>query len=376
MGRTTAYLISCSDHYNHRFLITSEQLKKLGYHTVYITSDFDHTSKAPFVCQIPGCVQLHALPYKKNLSVERIMSHFCFARGLFQYLENLPEEPGVIIALLPPNFLAHFLVKYKAHHPSVKVIFDIFDLWPETFPSSKWKKLLTPAFRVWAWLRDKSIPKADSIITECEFFRRCLGLGKDKSSTIYLSQDPLDMCPEVCLRNDKLDLCYLGAINNVIGISEVCDLLQKLTKVKPVTVHVIGAGERQEEFVESIKAAGAQAVNYGVVYDQNIKQEIINCCHFGLNMINTSACIGLTMKSVDYLRNGLPIISNVPGDTSELIAAYQAGIQFGEDCVDKIVGMTVSDNLQMRNNAARLFEEKFSNTVVREKYRRLFDALL
>ena len=92
MDRTTAYLISCSDHYNHRFLAASEQLRELGYRTIYITSDFDHTTKAPFACQVPGCVQLHALPYKKNLSVARIMSHFFFARDLFRYLENLPEE--------------------------------------------------------------------------------------------------------------------------------------------------------------------------------------------------------------------------------------------------------------------------------------------
>ena len=377
MDRTTAYLISCSDHYNHRFLAASEKLRELGYHTIYVTSDFDHTTKAPFACQVPGCVQLHALPYKKNLSVERIMSHFFFARDLLRYLENLPEEPGVIIALLPPNFLALYLGKYKERHPDVKLFFDIFDLWPETFPSGKLGKLLSPFFRVWAWIRNHSIPKADWVIAECDYFRKRLGLDEEWSSTVYLCLDQTDIKPEtVKLSKDRLELCYLGAINNVIGISEICDLLRKLVEVKPVTLHVIGTGERQEEFMESVKMAGAEVVYYGAVYDWEKKQEIINRCHFGLNVINADACIGLTMKSVDYLRSGLPIISNVPGDTQQLIAAYHAGIQLDGNCAERIANMTVAENLQMRKNATQLYEGNFSKKVVREKYQRLFETLL
>lgn len=374
MKKKTALFISCSEHYNHRFCVVDEYLRACGYETTYITSDFDHTAKAPFVCQVPGCVQIHALPYKKNLSAARILSHFRFAGDLYRHLERQPEEPDVIIALLPPNFLAHFLAKYKKRHPNVKLIFDIFDLWPETFPSGRLGKLLAPFFAVWAWLRDHSLPKADWVMTECDYFRRRLGL-KEKTSTVYLCLESSDMKPEtVSLREDGWDLCYLGAINNVIGISEISALIRKLTKIKPVTLHIIGAGERQQEFMDSAKAAGAEVVYYGKVFEQEKKQEIINRCHFGLNVVNSNACIGLTMKSVDYFRCGLPIINNVPGDTAHLIDVYKAGV--AADGVEELLSMTVADHLQMRKNVAGLFAEKFSRDVVRQEYCRLFESVL
>jgi glycosyltransferase involved in cell wall biosynthesis len=204
-----------------------------------------------------------------------------------------------------------------------------------------------------------------------------LGLDEERSSAIYLCLDKAEIKPEALqLHEDSLDLCYLGAINNVIGISEICDLLRKLAEAKPVTLHIIGTGERQEEFMESVKMAGAEVVYYGAVYDWEKKQKIINRCHFGLNVINSYACIGLTMKSVDYLRSGLPIISNVPGDTQQLIAEYHAGIQLDGKCAERIANMTVAENTQMRKNATQLFEGNFSTTVVREKYQRLFETLL
>ena len=377
MKDKTALFISCSEHYHHRFCVVDDYFRSCGYKTTYITSDFDHASKSFFVCQVAGCVQIHALPYKKNLSIARILSHFRFARDLYRYLEEQPEEPDVIIALLPPNFLAHFLAKYKKRHPNVKLIFDIFDLWPETFPSNKLEKVLSPLFSVWAWLRNHSLPKADWVLTECDYFRQRLGLGGEKASTIYLCLDAADTQSEtVCLREDAWDFCYLGAINNVIGISEICHLIRSLTKIKPVTLHIIGAGERQQEFMDSVEAAGAKVVYYGTIFDQKKKQEIINRCHFGLNVISSNACIGLTMKSVDYFRCGLPIINNVPADTADLIKEYHAGVQVDADGIEYLLDMSVAENLQIRENVAKLFEEKFSKAVVYQEYRQLLETLL
>ena len=269
--KKTAYLISCSDHYNHRLFAIDEYLCSRGYETTYLTSDFDHTSKKVFRCEVNGCIQLSARPYQKNLSVSRILSHREFARDAFRYLEKLPKQPDVVVALRPPNFLAHYGAKYKKQHPRTKLIFDIFDLWPETFPSGKAKKLLTPAFSVWSWIRDHSLSAADFITTECNLFRERLGLSGERSAVVYLCANPLivPMIPPA-LREDRIELCYLGAINNVISIPDICALISQLTPMKPVTLHIIGAGEREQELIDSAKAAGAEVVFYGAVYDDTI----------------------------------------------------------------------------------------------------------
>lgn len=129
-----AVLLSCSDHYNHRLYVIDGYLRSLGYETVYYTSDFDHTSKKVFRCTVPGCRQIHVRPYQKNLSLSRILSHRDFAHLVFQELEQDP--PDVVVAQLPPNYLAHYAARFKARYPETRLIFEIFDMWPETFPTS------------------------------------------------------------------------------------------------------------------------------------------------------------------------------------------------------------------------------------------------
>lgn len=374
--KKTAYLINCSDHYNHRLFAMDEYLRSRGYETTYLTSDFDHTSKKVFRCEVNGCVQIHARPYRKNLSVSRILSHRDFARDAFRYLEKLPKQPDVVVALLPPNFLAHYGAKYKKRHPQTKLIFDIFDLWPETFPSGRAKKLLTPAFSVWSWIRDHSLGAADFITTECGLFRQRLGLPTDRSAVVYLCANPLSVpMIQPALREDRMELCYLGAINNVISIPDICALISQLTPVKPVTLHIIGAGEREQELIDSAKAAGAEVVFYGAVYDDTKKQEIMSRCHFGLNIMKSSVCVGLTMKSVDYFRNGLPIINNIPADTEAFVREQQVGIQLDENCIDRILSITTKDALQMRSNVSNLFAQQFDRPVIMERLQKLLDGI-
>ena len=374
MGKT-AYLVSCSDHYGHRLHVADTCLKARGYQTTYITSDFDHTGKAVFTCDVPGCVQLPARPYQKNLSLARILNHQEFARDVFRYFEELPQQPDVLVLLVPPNFLTHYAAKYKKRHPEVTVIFDIFDLWPETFPGGKIKKLLAPAFAVWAAVRDRNLSAADYVVTECEMFRQKLKLS-EKSEAIWLCAEPLLLeKPAPQLPEDTLSLCYLGAINNVISIPDICQLIKELAAHKKVVLHIIGKGERQDEFVEEATAAGAEVIFHGAVYDEAKKLEIMNQCHFGLNIMKSSVCVGLTMKSVDYFRFGLPIINNIPADTQKLVQERGIGVQLGEGCTGRVLTLTNEDCMLMRQRVETLFKDSFEKSVIMQQYNAVFDKV-
>lgn len=377
MSKKKAYLISCSDHYSHRLHVPDGVLRSRGYDTIYITSDFDHASKEKFVCKVEGCVQLPARSYRKNLSLDRILSHREFARDVFCYMESLPEQPDMLVVQIPPNFLAYYAVKYKRRHPNVKLIFEIFDLWPETFPGGIIKKCLTPIFAVWGAIRDRSLGAADFVVTECEMFRQRLGLDEKTSKSIWLCAKPLELVqlrPQ--LRDDVLELCYLGSINNVISIPDICHLLQELSKEKHVLLHIIGTGEHQHEFVNEAKAAGAEVSFYGPIYDEQKKLKIMNRCHFGLNIMKSSVCVGLTMKSVDYFRFGLPIINSIPADTKKLIDEQHIGVQLEAGCVKKILSLTNEDCLQMRRNVNEMFVQSFTKTVIEQQYADVLNHIL
>lgn len=376
-GNRSAVLISCTNHYRERMYVMEEYLQRKGYRTVYITSDFDHNSKKNYRCDVPGCVQLPTKPYRRNLSVTRILSHRKFARDVYAWLEQLEQKPDLIVSEIPPNFLCHYLAKYKRKHPDCKLIFDIFDLWPETFPSGRMKKLLLPVFSVWAWIRDHSLPVADFVVCECEMFREKLGLAAEKSAAIYLTANAISkdlQTPQ--LREDALDICYLGAINNIIDIPRICDLLSELSAQRPVTLHIIGKGERQQKFVDQAKAAGASVEFYGAVYDPQRKLEIMNRCHFGLNIMKPSVCVGLTMKSVDYFRFGLPLINSIPADTERLVRQENIGIQLGADCGEKLLSLSLDQMLQMRQNVKKVFDSIFERKTIDARYAQIFDGLL
>jgi len=370
-----AYLISCSDHYGHRLWAMDKVLKQKGYETVYITSDFNHDTKEVFTCNVKNCVQVHAKPYKKNLSLDRILSHMFFSRDVFSYIEK-GEEPDLIYALVPPNFIAHYGAKYKKNHPKVKIIFDIFDLWPETFPSGKIKKLLAPVFGIWSSVRDKALPKADFVITECEMFREKLKLSEN-SKTVYLAQEPLGEKARVPdLPEDKINLSYLGAINNIISIPHIEEVIKKITPKKPVCLHIIGAGERQNELICAARNAGAEVIYHGPIFDNDKKQEIISRCHFGLNIMKESVCIGLTMKSVDYFSHGLPIINNIPADTHRIVTKNEMGICLDDkDFCEKVLAGNESC-LKMRENVKKVFSETFEESVIKEKYFHIIKDLM
>jgi len=370
----TAFLISCSDHYDHRMHLWDSCLQKMGYRTRYITGDFDHYKKAKFTCHVPGAMQLPVLPYQKNLSLARILSHRMFAKNALRLLQE--QHPDVVIALLPPNFLAHYLAKYKKQHPETKLIFDIFDLWPETFPSNKLKKLLAPVFRVWSGLRDRNLHMADFVTTECDLFRSKLQLPLNTSATVYLSAKPVDTPTVSTLSEDRLDLCYLGAINNIINIDAICDLLTKAVAVKPVTLHIIGTGEQEENFVRRARETGADVQFYGAVYDTNQKQQILGRCHFGLNLMRSSVCVRLTMKSVDYFRFGLPIINNIPADTAAFVLHRQVGIPLNDRCAEHIAAMTPDACLAMRKAAADLFRQFFDENTVAAQMTQILEQII
>ncbi len=374
----TAVLISCFHYYDNRLFLVDDYLKSQGYQTQYLTSDYDTVRKVPFVYERPGAHQIHTRPYYKNLTLRRILSHRDFAVGMYRYLEQLPQVPDMIVAMVPPNFIASYLYKYKRRHPQVKLVIDLFDLWPESFPSGRVKKLLAPAFDVWAFLRNRVLPVADRISTECDLYQQKLGLEQDPRAYTFplVGKRPQNMDLTAHLPEEGLNLCYLGSINNIINIPAITALVDGLSQAMPVTVHVIGKGERQEEFLEALRTTRAQIQFHGAVYDPQRKLEILSSCHFGLNIMKDTVCVGLTMKSVDYFSYDLPIINNIQADSTRLVAEYQAGVNLSEDTVQTLCGLSKQEMLNMRENVHRMYDENFALEVLQQKIQKILEGIV
>lgn len=318
-------IVNCFDTFMDREASLRRFFIERGDDVTAIVSDFLHVEKKTRTNTLEGYTLVHAKPYQKNLSVKRMASHACYARTVANTLEQGCWD--LIWVIAPPNSLIAQCGKYRKRHPETKLVIDINDLWPESFPIEKIKWM--PPFAVWRGLRNRYLPIADAIVTECGLFQRRLGLPDDKCTTIYLcKQEKQSECPVKTLDLDGISLCYLGSINHIIDIQAISETIKSIAQVSAVTIHVVGDGENRGLLLSCAEEAGAKVVYHGVVYDEAEKLRILSQCHFGLNMMRSSVCVGLTMKSMDYFAAGLPLINNIAGDTWDLINQYGFGLNW------------------------------------------------
>ena len=320
-------IINCFDTYEQRVELLRKHFVAQGKNVRVVTSDWMHFHKAVRQDCPEGYEMIHAQPYQKNLSVSRMASHYRFAQDAMARVEEL--NPKVIWALIPPNSLAQAAVRYKKKHPDVKLVLDLIDMWPETMPISRFKTL--PPFSWWRKLRDDYVGQADAVVTECGLYQTILAdkCTPEKLHTLYLARPWAEDTAKVDLLQDKVALCYLGSINNIIDIDCIGKIIRSLEV--PVDLHIIGDGESREQLITAAQEAGANVIFHGKVYDRAEKQAIMDQCHAGLNIMKKSVFVGLTMKSMDYFECGIPIINNIRGDTWGFVEEFGIGVNIEED---------------------------------------------
>lgn len=356
-------IINGFDTFEHRVDLVYDYFQGLNAKVTVIASNFMHICKKKRTDKKEGFIFVNTKPYKKNMSIERINSHYNFAKDAMKIVGAL--NPDIIYALVPPNSVANQVAKYKRMHEDVKVIFDLIDLWPETMPISKFKNILP--FKMWAYLRNDSLKYANFVVTECDLYRSVLEkyLDKDKVQTIYLAREYKEFEIKKIEDDTKIRLCYLGSINNIIDLNAIDEILRGLVVIKPVEFHIIGDGEKRTELIKIAKEAGTKVVYHGKIYESAEKQAIFSKCHFGLNIMKESVCVGLTMKSIDYFEAGLPIINNIKGDTWEFVEELGVGINYSKH-----------KKIELRKIDKGIVRDFFEDHFTRQKFDEKLDLII
>jgi len=360
----TAYFISSTNHYNVRTGKFVNDYVKKGYDVIYVTSDFDHMTKKRYCFnEYKNSKQLHVISYKKNLSISRILSHLMFSCKTFYML--LACKPELVYVEVPNNSLVKSSAKYKKIN-NAEIIVDVFDMWPESMPVKTKNMIVNWGFDIWRNFRNKNLKFADQIWIECDYYRELLSAQKINlpMETKYLKLKNAETSIEMKVSEEEIDLCYLGSINNIIDISLIEKIVSEFAKNKRTRIHIIGDGERKDEFLDILKKNSIEIIDHGKVYEIDKLQEIFDQCWFGINVLREDLAIGITMKSISYFRGGLPIINTVQGDTSRFVEECNIGINVDrhdvKSCVLRILNITKDDLACMKNNTRNLFEQKFA----------------
>lgn len=352
-------IVNCFDTYEER----AENLRtffsaKCDSVTV-LTSDFEHFNKRRKTENLENQLLIHVPEYKRNLSIQRLKSHMEFSQRAVEELRRL--QPDIIYAMIPPNSLVRELAYYKKENQSVKLVFDLIDLWPETMPIPFTKRVFP--FSLWRKLRDKNIQCADYVFTECKLYQKVLAdvLKNSRVDVLYLTRKDKPVATKPC-NEDTLGICYLGSLNNIVDIDVIKRILQQLLTKYKVVFHIIGEGESKERLLADVAGLSIQVEDHGVVYDKKAKEDIFCQCDFGLNIMKKTVCVGLTMKSLDYFTYGLPLINNIMGDTYEWVESRGIGINVQDGGIINLeeIDKIKKDMGKVKERIAEFYLETFS----------------
>lgn len=345
------YIINGFDTYEHRVDFLYKILTDYGHKVRVLSSDYKHIDKQKRTERKEGFKFFNTEPYHKNLSLQRMRSHVHLSKAIFTYVERKIESIDLLWVLAPPNSFVKDAARLKRKYSKLKLVFDIIDMWPETMPIGRIKNFYP--IKIWGDIRDKNINIADFVVTECDLYQMKLKkyVSAKKMKTIYLARESETYHFKPNLPKDKIALCYLGSINHIIDIPEIGRVIQGFQKYQDVELHIIGGGEKKKELLTVAQSMGVDVIDYGMIYDKTKKQEIFDCCHYGINIYKKNVFIGLTMKCIDYFEGGLPIINNIKGDTWKFVEQYQCGIN--------VPHQYYYDD-EFRKNAREVFERNFS----------------
>lgn len=364
---------------NNRVIPILEYHEKRKDNVKLLTSNFHHYNKEKITLKTSNTIQFNVLKYKKNISITRILSHLFFSLKVYKYLKK--NNPDIVYVKIPPNSLLYYLKKIKKKR-NIYIIGDIYDLWPESMPTLHSKNIIfKTVFELWKRIRKTNIDCIDYTIYECDLYKKYVS-NNGNYNTLYLCrEDYLDFKIKNSSDIDSIiRLCYLGNVGQLLDIELLEQVIDQLVKYKKIEFHIIGDGNSKLKLVTMLKKKDVVIKDHGLVFEEEKKKQIMLNCDFGLNFMKPNLIIGLSNKSIDYFKCGLPILNTVNGDTEYLINQYHAGYTVNMSSINElnewIINLDNEKLIKLKENSRMLYTENFTKEIFIKNYEEIYKFCL
>lgn len=321
--------------------------------------------------------------YTKNLSLSRIFSHIIFSAKLF--LQKPVWKSNIVVCSVPTNLPLLTLLIIKIFRPSLIIIVDIVDIWPEAIPLEKRKKRLFNIFLapLWIGFRNLAYKKSNCLISHCEYFFKLIGTDSLPLETKHIPLCLMDKTEkeinptEISLENE-IRFLLLGSINNIFDQDKCISFFESLLKNKSkkmIYLEIIGGGEQLDTLLRNLnsKVPNLKVINHGFVFDRCAKDKILSQIHFGLNLYKDTTAIGISYKSIEYLASGIPIINSAKGDLRDIIKKEKIGYNLEDqvtECAQEIYNLSEAELQPIKEKAVKLYNERFTQKIFTESLRK------
>jgi len=269
---------------------------------------------------------LPTIIYHDNLSIKRMIAHWCTALSVAWYLlTNTNRNDTVIVSSIPPEVLlmATLSQLFKRFNLSV----DVRDIWPEAFPLSGLKgrffqvycnAIYSMAFKLTAKKFIHVAPSFKNWIDERVPSNKIIGnyfgyLGYDLSRWQSIQKKSYDW-----LQDDQLKLVYVGYLESQFDIS---DIIKYVVGNNKYELTIIGNGSKLD-YYKSL-ANDSDNINFAGLLSPQDVVNVMSDKHIGILPITKTA--QMPNKLFDYIGACIPVLCIGNSDSSEFVQSNEIG---------------------------------------------------
>lgn len=292
---------------------------------------------------------LKTLSYSSN-NWRRLANMFSYCRRVLRDTHKLVrcgqlQKPDVVWGSTVHPFAALTAARVARRY-KVPFIFEIRDLWPQSFIDMGIWKEKSLRSRIFRWIEKKSVQKAQRIIglapATKEYLIKTYNLPENHVCYIPNGVDlkAFSNVPPPPRKDDTLILMYLGGIEDVHKLDILFDAMEKLDKEKSgnpkpgIRMQVYGDGKRKAYFME--KYAHVSNIQWmGSVKKTQVPHAL--AAADVLFQSTAKVLYGVENKLFEYLASGKPIIASVYKSHNDLASRIGAGISIPPGDVDAVV---------------------------------------
>lgn len=338
-----------------RMSLVARILADAGHEVVWWTSSFDHTHKrqrfdrGETVAAGRGLTLrlIHAKPYARNISLDRLVNHRQVARGFELLARSMPadELPDVIFATMPTVELAAAAARFGRER-GIPVVLDVRDLHPDIYLS------LVPSFArplarvaLLPLYRDlrTALKLASGIVAIApsflEWALKHASRGERQSDAVFpLAYPELEVTQEelaaaerelrsIGVKTDKRIFWYVGTFNRWIDLETVIEAASLLSADGASDVQFVLSGSGGFDAQLRKQASGLDNVVFTgwidipkIAYMRSIAWAGLAPYQAGFHTVGN--------KLFEYMAGGLPILLSIGGDARKIIELHNAGIAY------------------------------------------------
>lgn len=373
-----------------RMGILADMLAQKGHNVTWWTSTFDHQnrkhrSEADKVIDIHNKYQirmLHSLAYKKSVSIQRILNHKLLARKFKKQCITL-TKPDVILCSMPSIELAYQAVKFGTKN-NLPVVLDLRDMWPDIFLREV-PHYLRRVSRFCLSHEFLSLKRACRNAAALfgvtskflEWGLNYAGRPRQKSDGVFFLSPPPSTTPTEDIEaaesfwkglgihkdTHEFIISFVGTLGKQFDLASIINVVKKSRN--QIKLVIAGDGDNIK-YYQNLAQQCTDIIFSGWIDHPKIVT-LLQLSNMGLapyrNTIDFMSHI--PNKVIEYLGAGLPILTPLKGEVSDLIKKYSVGFFYdgtNNNELADLLDSLISDDRTLTTqkvNALKLYEESF-----------------